>query len=88
MCDLVLLDVFCRYKKLAKVVNNYSTPVIPVHNFDVPPYSAGLHRREQSSIHTHVKHTAARIRTHTHTHTAWGGSIVCDEEKSPAERGQ
>lgn len=65
----MLLDVFCRYKKLAKVVNNYSTPVIPVRNFDVPPYSAGLHRREQSSIHAHVKHIAAQIRTHTHTHS-------------------
>lgn len=85
MWVLVLLDVFCRYKKLAKVVNNYSTPVIPVRNFDVPPYSAGLHRREQSSIHTHVKHTAAQIRTHTHTHSMGRKYSVWRGEESGRE---
>lgn len=53
-----------------------STPVTPLQNLVVPPYSAGPSWREQSS-------------THTHPNTPRGGSIACDEvhkESTESER--
>lgn len=46
-----------------------SIPVIPLHNFVTPPYSAGLHWREQSSIHTHIHTHTIYTHRNTHMHT-------------------